>query len=392
MKEAGRRALHLIGGVPAIAAYVVVVVPWSRLRARAKRRRCERPAILWGPIPILNIRYSSLAERRLGYRSDTLVYDVYRINARSQFDYVLDRWRRIPIVRTLVPYAAFVWAGLRYDVFGFFFDGGLLWATPFWRVELALLKLAGKIIVVYPYGSDARLASTTRALGRWHAYTDVEPGDEDRNETAVRERLAAFGRHADLMLGCNDLVDDLPRVDGILPYPFPSEDWAPVPERDDGVVTIVHPSNHRHYKGTRYLEQAVAELQAEGLAVELVLVEGMPLEEARRIYERADVIATDFVIGGYALAAIEGMALGKPVVAYLPERLRKVHPEWSEAPIVDASPDTLTEALRTLVQDAGLRRELGARGPGYVERVHGLAAVGAFMDAHYERLWRRAAR
>lgn len=387
MATGARLLLHSVTGTLTAVIYLFAIVPLSRARIRRRRRRSELPSILWGPIPIVNIRYSSLADRRFGYRSDTLVYDVYRINARSQFDYVLDRWRRVPVLRTLIPYGAFIWAGLRYDIFGFFFDGGLLHATPFWRLELALLKLAGKKIVVYPYGSDARLASATRAHGRWHAYTDVPPGKEDRDEVDVRERREAFARYADLMLGCNDLVEDLPRVDGILPYPFPTEEWTPVPEVDDGIVTVVHPANHRHYKGTRYLEEAVAELQSEGLPVELVLVEGVPLNEARRTYERADILATDFLIGGYALAAIEGMALGKPVVAYLPERLRRVHPEWADAPIVDASPDTLVVQLRRLVEDPSLRQNLGARGPAYVEGVHGLTAVGRLMDGFYRRVW-----
>lgn len=382
-----RRLVHAVAGGVTVVVYLVAVVPFSRVRGRRRRRRSELPSILWGPIPIVNIRYSSLAERRFGYRSDTLVYDVYRINDRSQFDVVLDRWRRIPIVRTLVPYGAFIWAGLRYDIFGFFFDGGLLHATPLWRMELVLLKLAGKKIVVYPYGSDARLATATRALDRWNAYTDVPPGAEDRREPEVRQRRDAFARHADLMLGCNDLAEDLPRLDGILPYPFPTEEWTPVQEEEDGVVTIVHPANHRHYKGTKYLEAAVSELRREGLPVELVLVEGMPLSAARKSYERADIFATDFLIGGYALAAIEGMALGKPVVAYLPDRLRRFHPEWADAPIVDANPENLVERLRPLVQDISLRRSLGARGPGYVERVHSLDAVGALMDGFYRRLW-----
>ena len=374
-------------GVLTLVIYAVVVVPASRLRIIGKRRRGDLPSVLWGPVPIINIRYSSLADRLYGYRSDTLVYSVYGINDRSQFDFVLDRVSSIPIVRRLVPYGAFLWAGFRYDIFAFFFDGGLLHATRWWRAELALLKLAGKKIVVYPYGGDARLASSTRALGPWNAYTDVPEGAEDRDEAEVRKRLDAFGRYADVMLGCNDLISDLPRCDGILPYPFPTEQWQPVENGDDGVVTVVHAANHRHYKGTRFVIGAVDRLQAEGLPVELVLVEGMPLRRAREIYERADIVATDFLIGGYALAAIEAMALGKPVVAYLPERLRVLQPEWDGIPIVDADPESLVDALRALVLDAELRAELGRQGPPYVERVHGLQAVGALRDRHYRRLW-----
>src|SRR5262249_56453568 len=88
----------------------------------------------------------------------------------------------------------------------------------------------------------------------------------------------------------------------------------PAEETDDGVVTIVHSPNHRHYKGTRFLVDAVETLRREGLPVELVVVEGKPNAEAKREYARADLVADQFLIGAYALFAIEGMALSKPVV------------------------------------------------------------------------------
>jgi glycosyltransferase involved in cell wall biosynthesis len=367
--------------------YAIAVAPYARASSAVRRRRGGRPGILWGPLPILNIRYSALADRLYGYRSDTLVYDVYRINRREDFDHVLDRPFRLPVVGAGIPYLAFLWAGLRYDVFGFFFDGGLLGPTPWWRLELPLLKLAGKRVVVYPYGGDARLASETRTHGRWHAYTDIPPGAEDRDEAGVRRRLGAFGRWADVMLGCGDLVETLPRHDGVLPYPIDLSGWQPTEARDDGVVRVVHSPNHRQYKGTRFLVEAVELLRAEGLPLELVLIEGMPNDEAHRAYEQADIVADQFLIGAYALFSIEGMALGKPVLCYLKERYAAYHPEWAECPIVNTNPDTLVENLRRLAQDPDLRRELGRRGPTYVAAHHGLDRVGAQMDAIYRSLW-----
>ena len=223
------------------------------------------PDVLWGPAPILNNRYATRAERLYGYRSDSLVYLVYRINQRDDFDVRLDRARKLPVVGWLVPYGAFLWAGVRYDHFGFFFDGGLL-GGPGLALELPLLRLAGKGIVVYPYGGDARVASATRERGPWHAYSDIPVGEEDRDERDVRRRLALFGRWADVVLGCADLVEDLPRLDGVLLYPFDTTDWQPVPEVDDGVVTVVHAPNHRHYKGTRFLEAAIEQLAGRGPA------------------------------------------------------------------------------------------------------------------------------
>jgi glycosyltransferase involved in cell wall biosynthesis len=367
----------------------VIVAPVARISAAIRRRRGGTPSILWGPQPIINNRYSSLADRLYGYPSETLVYQVYRINTRKDFDHVWDGAFRLPLLGAGVPYAAFLWAGVRTDIFGFFFDGGLLAPTPFWAAELPLLKLAGKRIVVYPYGGDARLPSETRKQGRWNAYTDIPPGREDHDEAAVRRKLHAFGRWADVILGCADLVEHLPRHDGVLPYPIDLSKWNPVDAPDDGIVRVVHSPNHREYKGTRFLLDAVAELQAEGIPLELVLIEGMRNDDARAAYERADIVADQFLIGAYALFAIEGMALGKPVLCYLSERFERFHPEWVECPIVRTTPDDLVEDLRRLALDPGLRRELGARGPAYVRAHHSLERVGAQMDQIYRSLWSR---
>jgi hypothetical protein len=388
VKEVVRRGVQYAAGAGAVTVFVLVALPYSRIAGRRRRRWGAKPRIVWGPIPIVNIRYSALADREYGYSSETLVHSVYSINTRQSYDHVFDQLASLPLVRDLVPFVTFLWAAFRYDVYGFFYDGGLLWSTPYWKIELALLRLAGKAILVYPYGSDARLPSTTRALGPWNAYTDVSPGSEDRVEHDVRARLMAFARYATVMLGCADLYEDLPRCDGIMRYAFDDRTWTPQPSPNDGIVRIVHAPNHRHYKGTRYLVEAVDLLRSEGLPVELVLIEGMPTNAARDHYARADIVADQFLIGAYALFAIEGMALGKPVVCFINDRFRPAHPEWSECPIVNANPDTLVAVLRELVLDGERRRDLGALGPSYVRKFHSLASVGADLDRWYSGMWR----
>ena len=177
------------------------------------------------------------------------------------------------------------------------------------------------------------------------------------------------------MLACADIVD-LPRVDGVFLYPFDTDGWRPGRRESGDRVRIVHAPNHRELKGTTYLIDAVAQLEREGLPVELVLVEGRTGGDARRIYEEADIVADQFLIGAYALFAIEGMALGKPVVCYLNPKLRAFHPEWDECPIVSANPDSLVSALRDLVADPTRRAELGDRGVSYVDKYHSLASAG----------------
>jgi glycosyltransferase involved in cell wall biosynthesis len=359
----------------------------GRIRTSRRRRRGALPVILRGPVPIVSGHYASRADRLGGYRSETLVYRTYRISAADHFDHDLSRYTRMPVVRQLVPYATFLWALMRYDLFVFFFDGGLLGETPSWRFELPLLRLAGKRVVAYPYGGDARLSSRTRALPGWHAYSEIPPGDEDRDEADVRKRLDAFGRWAHAILGSADLVEDLPRVDGLFPFPIDVDEWAPVPVRDADVVRVVHAPNHPRYKGTRHVKAAVEQLRAEGEPVELVLVQGIPGDEARRLYERAHIVVDQLLIGAYAQFAIECMAIGRPVICYLSPRFAEHHPEWADAPIVSATPETVGHELRRLVRDADRRDDLGRRGPEYVRRHHSLEAVGKKLDAVYRSVW-----
>lgn len=373
-----------------LLAVLTMLAPAARATSVLRKLRGRKPAILHAPYPIIATKLLAQAERQYGYRSETLVYQVYDINAAQDFDHVLDLSSRGMFSGLFRRYTALAWALFRFDVFTLFFHGGLLANRPrTWRCELPLLKLAGKKIVVYPYGSDARLPSKTRRLGRWNAYTDIAPGAEDTDERRVQRNLDWFGRFADVVLGCADLVEDLPRVDGIFRYPIDIRDWRPTPPKDDSVVRIVHAPNHRHYKGTRFFVEAVATLAGEGLPVELVLIERTPLEEARRMYAEADIVADQLLIGAYAQFAIEGMALRKPVVCYLNERFRRWHPEWDECPIVNANPDDVVDRLRELVTDGKRRAALGRRGLDYVRKYHSLESVGRDMDEVYTRLWHR---
>ena len=198
-----RRLLH----AAAIAVTLVLFVPFGlvgRVRTARRRRRGERPVIVRGPVPIVSIHYAARADRLRGYRSETIVYGTYRISARGLFDHDLSRWRRIPLFGQLVPYAAFLWALTRYDLFVFFFDGGLLGETPAWRLEPRLLHLAGKRIVVVPVrrrraagvadARDPRLARVQRHRARRRGSRRGGRRGAARRDRPRRGRRARLGR------------------------------------------------------------------------------------------------------------------------------------------------------------------------------------------------------
>jgi glycosyltransferase involved in cell wall biosynthesis len=98
----------------------------------------------------------------------------------------------------------------------------------------------------------------------------------------------------------------------------------------------------------------------------------VPHDEARERYARADIVVDQLNAGWHGIFALEAMALGKPVVSHLKPDVveRSAEAFGLRVPIVAADADTLVDALLPLVEDAELRRTLGARGRAYVEQVH----------------------
>ena len=135
---------------------------------------------------------------------------------------------------------------------------------------------------------------------------------------------------------------------------------------------VVHAPSNREKKGTAHVIEACAQLP-----VELEIVEGVPHTEARDLYARADIVVDQLNAGWHGVFALEAMALGKPVISHLkPDVVEASAAGYGvRVPIVPATKETLVAALRPLVEDAALRRELGAASRAYVEQVHDIDRV-----------------
>ena len=96
---------------------------------------------------------------------------------------------------------------------------------------------------------------------------------------------------------------------------------------------------------------AVSRLRDEGLDFDFQLVEGRTQAELREIYERADIVVDQLLVGWYGGLAVEAMALSRPTVAYLRESDLPALPAEmrSEIPVVRADPDTIYGVLRDLL-------------------------------------------
>jgi glycosyltransferase involved in cell wall biosynthesis len=260
--------------------------------------------------------------------------------------------------------------------------------------DLPFLKRAGKKIVVTYQGDDARQGDFCRAAFEISPAAEVEPGYYTaESDERKRHSIARFERYADRIYALNpDLMHVLPPRAEFLPYAnVDLREWTPsalseLPKR----LMVLHAPTHRGAKGTSYILEAVKRLQEEdGLEFDFRLVEGISHQEARQLYERADLLIDQLLCGWYGGLAVEFMALGKPVICYLREQdLSFLPPPMrDDLPVINATPKTIYQVLKEWL--TARRQDLlatGTRGRLYVERWHDPLKIAARLKKDYETI------
>src|SRR5205085_1853684 len=250
------------------------VTSFSRGSSRALR-------VVHCPVNTAGVPWANVqALRRRGVDARLVVFERYKLHPEA--DWSLDR-RDGFLRRQLVQWRALARLLPRTDVFHFYFGLTLVPKS----LQFPILHAAGKKSVYHFLGSDIR---------------GKTPGQ------------LAYGRRADAQIvGSYDAARWVPEAE-VVPPGIDVSGFTLTPPSDRTRPVVVHAPSNRAKKGTADVIAA-----CEGLGVELEIVEGLHHDEARRRYERADIVVDQLRAGWYGLFAIEAMALGKPVVSFLHE-------------------------------------------------------------------------
>jgi glycosyltransferase involved in cell wall biosynthesis len=370
------------------------------LGRRATRRRLSKgqPRSLWGVTPILTLPIKARCDRLLGLESDSLVLTTYYVS--SSFDVNLSSFTNFVSkfsANMLYVWCKLVlaWALLRYDIFHYFYDRGILIpeapTEPDQKLkigineqELRLLDKADKRLYCYTYGADVRSRKTTQALGKYNCCMDCpKPGRYCIcSETGSKKNIDRIRPYARALLATTDNIKD---VEGARVFHYWAIDLEKVPyvgvTRKDGPLTVAHAPNHAIFKGTRYLEAAVDQLKAEGMDIELRMLTGVSNEKVLEVFGEADIIADQFITGGYGYTLIEGLARGKPVLCFIRDLNWIAEP--GQCPVIRTDPDRLLETLRWCLENRHKLPEIGLKGRRYVERFYSIAPVAARLGHLY---------
>jgi glycosyltransferase involved in cell wall biosynthesis len=285
-------------------------------------------------IPWANVQ----ALRARGVDARLVVFNRYRLHPEADVD--LDRPRGL-LRQQMTQWRAFARFAPETDIFHFYFGLTLVPKT----FQFPLLKAMRKKSVMHFLGSDIR--------GR------------------PRDDLKWARKAGAVVVGSYDAIQWVPDAH-VIPPGIDVSSIEPAPPQHHEHPVVLHAPSSRSRKGT---EEVVA--AADKLGLNLELVEGVDHRAAFERYRNADLVVDQLNAGWYGMFAIETMALGKPVVAFLHEEATQRTEEafGVKVPIVHATKETLPDVLERLVSDPDELRRIGAASRVYVEQVHDLSAV-----------------
>lgn len=247
--------------------------------------------------------------------------------------------------------------------------------------EITALGASGVSVAYLCHGTDIRDPDAHARRTRWSPYpedprTDALRADAAKNLALLRSQpLPTF-------VSTPDLLDDVPWAK-----------WCPVvvdPERfaaettpfADGTPVVVHASSSAVQKGSHLIESPLAPL-IDSRRIDYRLVTGAAATDMPDIYAAADIVLDQFRLGSYGVAACEAMAAGRVVIGHVLPSVRDHVKEITglELPILEATPDTLSEVVAGVIRDPASAAAIAAEGPAYVRTVHsGSASAKALIS------------
>lgn len=332
--------------------------------------------------------YLSRAERRLGLQSDVLTLKDHPFGYPSDINLKLGHAHSLTSI--LKRIRAFRKFRDEYDVFHFNF-GTTLIDFPYLGLhylDLPDLKKRGKRIVVTYQGCDARIRSwclknlpdsVCHQEKHWHC----SPAGDWTKQIRIR-RMARFADH---IIALNpDLLPVLPEKAELGFYTITDmESLQPEPFRKDKeTFTILHAPSNPRIKGTDAILRAVRELEQEGEPVRMELLRNLDNQEVRKRYREASILIDQLHAGWYGAFAVEGMALGKPVMCAIHEPHLDLIPGLkNDLPLIRTSTRTLKEDLRGLIHDQPRMQRASLEGRRFVEKYHDPVNVAKQLLPHY---------
>ncbi|CAN0618940.1 protein of unknown function [Burkholderia multivorans] len=283
--------------------------------------------------------------------------------------------------------------------------------------EIELLRKLGKKIIYSHTGCHDGVSQT--AFRKWgpHSVCAICPW-RSRPDVCSDEGNLAWGKFRNSVsdyqctLGGNRADCNLdPRVHEAPGFFCLDADfWRPdlvIPEKyrlnfPPGTIKLYHAvgnqesrtdENGVNIKSTHIYLPVIERLKKEGYPIELLSYTNVPNKEIRFYQAQADIVLDMLTYGFFGANGREALMLGKPFVSFLrPEWLESMRdeiPEYvDELPVVSATPETIYDVLKDLLDHPEKRAEIGRRSRDFAVKWHSSDAGAVQFDRIYQSLLR----
>lgn len=324
------------------------------------------------------------ALRKCGIKADAVVFQKpYMYDFPYEKYYPIQRnklsgfLKSIPITLKLI---------FQYDIFFFIFGQSFFPRN----LDIYLLKLLRKKVVVFFCGCDIRCREEVLKGNRTFSICQE---CENICDTKAKRKLANFWeKYADLIFSDPEQSQLLKKAYHHTILCLDLDYWRPFQSnitRESNRILIAHAPTDRKLKGTKYIIEAINRLQNERYSIELVLLESMSIKEVRSRLNETDIVVDQLLCGWYGKLAIESMAMAKPTICYIDDKIKAQMSYGNDLPIVSSNPTEIYKDLKFLIDNPGLRKEIGSKSRTYVEVSHSQEVVGNKLKTLFENLYNK---
>ena len=154
---------------------------------------------------------------------------------------------------------------------------------------------------------------------------------------------------------------------------------------DNRIINIAHYPYYKNYRSDDHYSDVLIKLQNERKC-KIVTILNLSHEQTLKTMASCDLVIGKILpdIGWFGKFELEGMAMGKPVIAYISDDLYEKY----KPPIYRTTKDTFKHDLECLLEDDAERDRLSREGQTYVRGVHSIQSTINTIYECYNKLMR----
>lgn len=320
----------------------------------------------------------SIGLRKKNVKSDTLhsnaLFSIYKPT------YSFSKFKLFSFVERIFYTIFFL---LKYDTF-LYHAGSSLFTIKLNLIDVRLAKFFKKKVIPVFHGSELRMPSKEQIRNPFYTNTAYNESD-----SLALKRLSKWSTLTDTVITCDVAFLNYgleKHFKEIYHLPLSIDISQFIPKSINNQIPVVmHAPSNIDAKGTKWIRDAVAQLKNQDCKFEYVEITGKSHEDVLETIQKADIVIDQLMLGNYGVFAIEAMALKKPVICYLQKEVVSFLP--SDLPIINASPDSIIDNLRKLINLSDSdRKKIGKQSRRYVKNYHDCDLVAEKLKKIIDKL------